>query len=166
MRCVTARSLWTDLQVGRLLEWVFELPFEFLAPDLIVETIETPAGSMLVGKGLQSIPLSGDQVLLLMELSARYPLPPRADLSALVLARAEQCHLLTSQGDLHKTALAEGIEVADTLWLLEQMIDHTVVTEQQVITAVKQMMSVNRSLSSRAVAARLERWEQQKAIVL
>lgn len=152
MRCVTARSLWIDIYVGRLLESVFELPFEFLAPDLIVEELETPAGTVLVDKGLQSISLNGDQMLLLMEFSARYPLPPRADLSVLVLAQIEECRLLTGCGDLQEPAFAEGIQIADTIWLLEQMMDHNIVTEQRVLAAVERIRSVNRILSSGAAA--------------
>jgi hypothetical protein len=84
--CIVDANILIDLHVGGLLQELFCLPFRLAAPDVTIAELEEPDGEMLVGYGLESVELTGDQVLEVMALLPRSRSVSTNDLFSLVLA--------------------------------------------------------------------------------
>jgi len=115
---VTDTNIWIDLDAGEIIQTVLRLPFQFTAPDVVVEELKSPRGEDLVLLGLQKIELTGDEVCLVSQLASRYSAPSRVDLFSLALAKAREGLLLTGDKALRKAAGKEKVIVHGTLWIM------------------------------------------------
>jgi predicted nucleic acid-binding protein len=158
LACVTDSNVWIDLHVSGLVERAFDLPFQWIAPDVVVAELEEPSGKELVRRGLQECGLSGPEVQMVADLAAIYPRPSRADLFALVLARERGLMLVTGDADLREAAEQQGVRAHGTLWLLDNMVTHGVINEGRAYAALLKMREAKRRLPREAVEARLRRW--------
>jgi len=152
---VTDSNIWVDLHWGGLIEEAFMLPFEFMAPDVIIEELQIPNGYELVQSGLQSKSLSGELVLIVTDLAVRYLRPSRQDLFALVLAMDESAMLLTGDGSLRDAANEMGVEVHGTIWVLDQMVNNGIISKRKRAHALRHMVSLGSRLPKDEVEARL-----------
>jgi rRNA-processing protein FCF1 len=155
---VTDSNIWIDLYFGELLEEVFKLPFKFMAPDVIIEELETPSGQDLVVLGLKEKELSPFLVSEVVELKGKYPRPSINDLFALCLARHLRLILLTGDGELRKAAKKERVEVHGILWLLDVMVKRKVITPARAIKALELMLAHGSRLPQRECRKRFKRW--------
>ncbi len=155
--CVTDSNIWIDLHRGDLIDEAFLLPFEFMAPDVIIaDELLTPNGGELVQLGLQEKELSGKQVLMVVDLAKRYVRPSRQDLFALVLARETDAILLTGDGDLRNVAHEISVEVHGTIWLLDQMVDRGIIDKRERANSLERMIKSGSRLPKNEIKARLE----------
>ncbi|MGG4760607.1 DUF3368 domain-containing protein [Klebsiella pneumoniae] len=72
--------------------------------------------------------------------------PSRNDCFALCLAKQEQCPLLTGDKALRELAQSEGIEVKGTLWIVEEMLHHGLITPSMAREAYNRMRDAGRRL--------------------
>jgi predicted nucleic acid-binding protein len=156
LRCVTDSNLWIDLHHSGLLSRIFSLPWELLAPDVIIAELESPNGLDLLELGLIEKELSGEQVLQVAKLSERYLRPSRADLFALVLALEQKAILLTGDGALRDAALELGLEVHGMIWVLDQMVDTGIISTRERSEALILMLKAGSRLPKSEVEIRLE----------
>ncbi|HYU31573.1 MAG TPA: hypothetical protein VEW48_05380 [Thermoanaerobaculia bacterium] len=156
--CVTDTNFWIDLDTGGLIGPIFQLPFEWQVPDVIAEELKRPAGAELVRRGLRVRELDGGQVAEVVALAAVYPHPSRSDLFALVLARAQRALLLTGDRHLRQAAEQEGVKVHGTLWLLDELVERSVITPRDAADALQLMREGHRRLPAEEVDRRLRRW--------
>jgi predicted nucleic acid-binding protein len=156
--CIVDANILIDLHVGGLLQELFRLPFSLAAPDVIIAELDEPDGEMLVECGLASVELTGDQVLEVAALRARYRSVSANDLFALVLARAQRATLLT--GDRHLTGVAdrEGVATHGTLWVLDEMVRLGIVARGQAAQALEQMLERGSRLPQAECQQRLRQW--------
>jgi predicted nucleic acid-binding protein len=156
---VTDANILIDLEVGQLLDVIFDLEgVEFLVPDvLFVEELEASMGH-LPARGLNVVTLSEAIIADVEILRARYPAPGSNDLLALGLAKAEQCLLLSGDGALRTAAIAEQVDVHGTLWLIEKLRDAGLVDAAQAKVAYDLMRAGGSRLPWGEVAAQLRRW--------
>lgn len=154
---MTDSNIWIDLHRGDLIDEAFLLPFEFMAPDVIIaDELLTPNGGELVQLGLQEKELSGKQVLMVVDLAKRYVRPSRQDLFALVLARETDAILLTGDGDLRNVAHEISVEVHGTIWLLDQMVDRGIIDKRERANSLERMIKSGSRLPKNEIKARLE----------
>ena len=153
---VTDSNVWVDLHLGRLVEKAFLMPIRFAAPDVIIEELVRPLGADLVACGLRVEELSGEQVLKVADLAARYLRPSRQDLFALVLAETLGATLLTGDGALREAAREMGVEVHGTIWLLDQMMAHGIIDGQKRAQALRLMIDSGSRLPKDEVESRLD----------
>ncbi len=85
----------------------------------------------------------------------KYKQPSRYDCFALVLAMQETCPLLTGDQNLRKAAEQEQVEVKGTLWLVEAMIHHGIITIESARQAYRHMRQNERRLPWDVAEARL-----------
>jgi predicted nucleic acid-binding protein len=137
------------------LEKAFRLPLELIAPDVVIEELHTPDGKDLVDLGLQVRELSGQQVLMVLDLAERYARPSRQDLFALVLAKEIKAVLLTGDGSLREAAERERVQVHGTIWLLDQMVEHEIIDKQERAASLKHMIESGSRLPCEEIKARL-----------
>jgi hypothetical protein len=142
-----------DLEVGGIVERIFRLGATVAVPDVLYAEELQDQHPHYVTLGLQLRPLSGEALLQVATWSQLYPKPSRNDLMAFALAVQESGVLLTGDRDL-RTAVATELAKRDgtrivhhgTFWLLEQMLDASVLTDDEARTAIERMKNDGRRL--------------------
>lgn len=143
---ISDANILIDLEEGELLNELFQLPYQFSVPDvLFVEELEAQH-SHLLGMGLALGELNPESMVYAMELTARVSGPSRNDCFALALAKQEQCPLLSGDLALRRAAQSEAVVVMGTIWLVEQLIQHQVITIPQAKAAYERMRANARRL--------------------
>lgn len=145
-----------DMEEGGLLEPLFSLPHCFKVPDILFyDELEEQHGT-LIQRGLVLEELTSETLTYAMEIAEVAHGPSRNDCFALCLAKQEQCALLTGDRALRELAQSEGIEVKGTLWIVEEMIHHGLLTIDMAKQAYMQMRNAGRRLPWDIAFRRLE----------
>lgn len=135
-----------DLEEGGITEEFFQLPYEIAIPDILfAEELEKNHGELLE-RGLQIKELSAETLQDAFWIMSIYPRPSRNDCFALMLARQENCPLLTGDRDLRSAAEKEGIIVMGTIWIVEQMVTQRILTKGEAEKSYRLMKENNRRL--------------------
>jgi rRNA-processing protein FCF1 len=153
---ISDANILIDMEDGQLLEKMFTLPYQFRIPDaLFFDELETMHPDMLA-LGLQLGSLNAASVQQVMRLVAKYPQPSRYDCMALALAKQGQCPLLTGDRHLKRAAEKEGVLVQGTLWIVEQLLTHGIVTLAEARQSYQRMRARGRRLPWDMAFKRLE----------
>lgn len=145
-----------DLEDGGLLDPVFELPWQYRTPDMLYFDELEEQHSDLLSKGLQLGELTPEGMEEAERLIRKYPHPGRYDCFALALAKQEACPLLTGDQRLRHAAKAERVVVAGTLWLVEAMVVHEVISLSEAERAYRRMQETGRRLPWERAATGLQ----------
>lgn len=114
------------LDSGNLLNAFSALPYDILAPDVVVEELIPPESYDLTAVPITIFELPGPAITEVGRLSARYPSLSPVDLFALVGAKRLNAILLTGDKGLRNAAKTEGLEVRGMLLSALQMVDISV----------------------------------------
>ncbi len=143
---ISDANILIDLEDGGLIADLFKLPFQFQVPDMLfVDELEADHGYLLE-HGLQLGELTPESMAEVEGLVKRYKKPSRYDCFALVLAKQEACPLLTGDKNLRQAAEQENVDVKGTLWIVEAMIKHQVITFKAARAAYENMKQKGRRL--------------------
>lgn len=124
MTIVLDATVWIDLHVAGLHEKVLVLGSKICSVDVLVrEELLIPDGAKLEGLGLQVCELDGAGVAQAAQWAAEAPELSTHDCFSLELARRNGWRLATGDGPLRKKAAAEGVELCDTLDVLDLLAD-------------------------------------------
>jgi rRNA-processing protein FCF1 len=146
-----------DMEEGSLLEQLFQLPYQFVVPDLLYfDELEIHHADLL-DKGLVLRELTSTSMVYAMNLIERVRGPSRNDCFALALAKQERCPLLTGDRALSKVARTEDVEVRGTLWAVEEMIMQQIITVEIARSAYLLMQENGRRLPWDIALAQLEK---------
>jgi predicted nucleic acid-binding protein len=149
-----------DLDVCRLIRKMFDLPYTFAVPDILyIEELEEQHRE-LPAYGLQIKALGAEMVNHAVTLQERYLKTSANDLFALVLAKQENCPLLTGDGALRDLASMEQIEIRGTIWIIEQMIKNGIIDSNHAKKAFKTMKENNRRLPWKEAENMLKRVQE------
>ena len=144
---ISDANILIDVEAGRLMERLFQLPMQFAIPDVLYwEEIE-PESPGLESLGLRILEVTGEYVRYASELPRKYGNAPSSnDYLALALAKQEGCPLLTGDQDLKAAAQAEDVTVMGTVWLLQKMVENQLLTVDEAIAALALMKDCKRRL--------------------
>ncbi|WP_019559042.1 DUF3368 domain-containing protein [Thioalkalivibrio sp. ALE12] len=136
-----------DLEAGEILHSLFELPYRFAMPDVLFEEEIKGGCPYLPDMGLKTLVVNAEYVDYAIALGeARGDEPGFNDRLALALAKQESCPLLTGDGNLRVLAAREDTEVRGTLWILGEVIEFGLLTQDQARTALDLMKRRGRRL--------------------
>ncbi len=161
---VSDANILIDMEEGQLLTVVFKLPFELIIPDLLFFDELEELHPHWLGLGLKLGVLSGESVRHVSELTRKYAKPSRNDCMALALAKQEKCPLLTGDRDLKKAAELEGIFVSGTLWLVEQLVIHSLISVETAKQSYERMKANGRRLPWDLAMQRLDALQESGSI--
>lgn len=161
MRCVIDTNILIDLSRGNLLTWLFALPFQFFAPDGVLDELQEPDRERLHQMGLQRIGLSMEQLWEAAILGNQYQGLSLGDRTALVAARVTQAVLLTGDAGLRRLAQQQGITVHGVLWILDQLESAGLLSGPALAASLRQMLAGGARLPPEECTIRLKRWEQR-----
>lgn len=148
-----------DMEDCGLTRVMFDLPYQFFVPDILYfDELETDHPNLL-DHGLKTLELTSVTLEKSMVLNQCYTKPSRNDCLALAAAMQETCTLLTGDKALRKAAIKEKVEVKvkGTLWLMEELVNHQLISKQQVIQAFDDMKEAGSRLPWDEVGKLLKR---------
>ena len=154
---ISDANILIDMEAGKLLEKLFQLPMQFAIPDILYKEEIEPSKAGLEFLGLQIKEVSSEYVYIAANtLPAKYGHAPSFnDYLALSLALQEDCPLLTGDQNLRKVAEAEEITVMGTIWLIDNMLKHQLLTTEEALQALHLMKLYKRRLP----------WDQAERII-
>ena len=157
--CVVDANVLLDLYLSELLRDLFRLSLDLVAPDLVIKELLQFNGEEVVAYGLQEKELSGEQVEEVAFLRGQHHALSANDLSAFVLAKSLRGTLLTGDRLLRKLAEQERVAVHGTLWLLDQMVESSVIPQRRAAEALKRMLSCRSWFPKTECEKRFHRWQ-------
>ena len=128
---ISDSNILIDLIVVGHIETMFRLPYTFAVPDILYEEELKIHHSELLSYGLEIRSLSSETMAYALELSAKYTQPGTNDLFALALAKEGSCPLLTGDAALRQAAENEAVILFGTIWIVEHMIRHHLITIEE-----------------------------------
>jgi predicted nucleic acid-binding protein len=158
--CILDTSVLIDLHISGVHRKIFDMPYEFALPDVILDEFDQSQGKVLLQLGLQSLELSGDEVAFVERLAGYHQGISVQDLFALVAAVDRNAILIT--GDHQLRGLAEtrfGLKVHGTIWFLDEMIRFDILHPRLAAQALKKMINAGSRLPPDECAQRLRAWE-------
>ena len=155
-------SVLLHCEKASLLDEVFALPVTWLVVDLVAEELGHPAGEELADRGMVLVECSACELAQVRELRKRktYKGCGFNDLSAFVFARSRGLLLVTADGALRKAAKSEGLRCHGTLWLLEQLISHEMISPLRAASALEAMIEHKARLPARDCQRLIEGWRR------
>ncbi len=90
-----------------------------------------------------------------MRMAATYTGPSRYDCFCMALAKQEACPLLTGDKDLRKAAQQEAVRVMGTIWLVEQLVTHSLIDKIAAQAAYTSMKAAGSRLPWKQALQRL-----------
>lgn len=159
MRCIIDTNILIDLSRGNLLTWLFALPFQFAAPDGVLDELIEPDRERLRQMGLQRASLTTEQLLEAALLSAEHRRLSLGDCTALIAARDAQAMLLTGDAGLRALAQEQGVAVHGVLWVLDELEAAGLLGGPALAASLRLMLAEGARLPGDECNARLKRWE-------
>jgi len=153
---VSDTNIFIDLEEGNLLNEFFALPYEIEVPDILYYEELATSHSHLLHCGLQVLSLTSSTMLQAEKLMLIYPKPGRNDCFALLLAKQEACPLLSGDAALRRAAESEKIHCMGTIWIIEEMLKHDLVSYERAKRAYQLMKQNQRRLPWKEAFERLE----------
>jgi hypothetical protein len=163
MLLISDANILIDMADGGLLEQMFLLPETFAISDVLFQEELIAHHAHLVERGLILKALTGEGVAEAYRLKALCPgrdAPSQNDLFALMLARQEQCPLLTGDRRLRGAAARyhPEVDVRGTLWLVQRLKDEGLITAQEAAAAYGRMKDAGSRLPWKEVERQLAGW--------
>ncbi len=149
-------SVVIDLERAGLLDVAFELPYEFIVPDLLYKReLRDHGGRHLQSLGLRIEELDGDGVALALQFRQQVPPLSLADAFALALAKTNGFVLLTGDKALRQLAGTEGVSCSGVLWAIAQLYDWKVCSPRVLHAALSTVANHPRCRLPRREVSRL-----------
>ena len=150
-----------DLIVVNQIENMFSLPYSFAVPDILFDQELKEEHSDLLEIGLKIMPLKSDTVAYAFQLAEKYTKPGRNDLFALALAKQESCPILTGDLDLRNAAESESIILYGTVWVIDHLVLHRLLTINEAKSIYAEMRDKKRRLPWNIANAHLDEIENK-----
>ena len=143
---ISDSNIFIDMEVANLTSQMFALPYSFATPDILYyEELEEEHPNLL-DTGLKVLRLSSETIQYTESIVSKYPKAGKNDLFALALAKQESCPLLTGDGALRKAGKKEEIPIFGTIWIMDELIKHNIITKDEAMEAYDRMKSNKRRL--------------------
>jgi len=143
---ISDSNIFIDMDVANLTSQMFALPYQFATPDILYyEELEEEHPNLL-DVDLKILTLSSNTVRYTESIIRKYPKASRNDLFALALAKQEKCPLITGDMALRKAGEKEDIQIFGTIWIVDELIKHNIITKDEAMQAYDLMKQSKRRL--------------------
>lgn len=157
---VSDTSVLIDIERASLTARLFELPYEFIVPDLLYETeLLDWMGPELVELGLRVEELKPHEIARAIELKRHKSMLSTPDVFAFCLAAERGWTLLTGDGALRGEATRQDLSMHGVLWLFDELEHHDVCSTDILRTGLETIRDHRRCrLPAREINLRLRRY--------
>jgi len=153
---ISDSNIFIDMEVSNLTKKMFELPYRFAVPDILYYEELEEEHKNLLEYGLKLKRVSSKSIIFVDSVLSKYRKIGFYDKLALATARQESCPLVTGDRALREAGIKEGIEIFGTIWLVEALIKHSIITVDEAKEAYKLMRENGRRLPWEFIKKRLE----------
>lgn len=156
--CIVDASVLIDFEQGGLVKEIFQLQYEWAAPDAVIEEVGEHLGSLLISFGLKKITLGEvevQEVLRLREICKQISL---SDLFCLVLSKVRKTTLVTGDGPLRRAAYQEGVKVRGTLGVLDELFKSKIITGSKAAESLDKMIKAGSRFPKEECTKRRKLW--------
>lgn len=143
------------MEVSNLIKKMFELPYQFAVPDILYEEELKEDHEDLLDYGLIMKIVSEESILYLEESLSQYSKIGFYDKLALAVAKQESCPLVTGDGALRIAGKDEAIVVLGTVWLMDELIVHSLISIEEAREAYTLMKDNGRRLPWKTIEDKL-----------
>lgn len=143
---ISDSNIFIDMEVADLTHKMFALPYSFATPDILYYDELEDEHADLRDMDLKILPLSSETIKYTESIVIKYPKAGRNDLFALALAKQEACPLLTGDGALRKAGQNEKITIYGTIWVMDELIKHNIISKDEAMEAYDIMKRNKRRL--------------------
>lgn len=143
---ISDSNIFIDMEVANLTSQMFSLPYNFATPDILFYDELEEEHPNLLDTSLEILALNSDTIKYTESIVLKYPKASKNDLFALALAKQECCPLLTGDGALRKAGKEEKVEIFGTIWIIDELIKHAIITKDEAMEAYDMMKSNKRRL--------------------
>lgn len=163
---VSDTNIFIDLIGTGLLELFFLLPLEVHTTDFVIAeiTVEEQKAAILsfIEKGsIKKKTYSPDEMLKLLSFIKSkqriYDLHP-ADFSVWQYSSENGYTLLTGDGNLRKAAQSDGVEVHGTIYVIDKLVEHQLLTPSLAVDKLELLYSINPRQPKLEIEKRLKMW--------
>lgn len=156
---ISDTNIWIDFRNAGLLDALFDLPFQLCSTDFVVSELQDFDPQALITRGLLVQNLDESATARLFGLMTAHNNSSLADVSCYLLAQETGYPLLTGDGRLRKQAAKDGLQVYGALWLLDQLVAHSVTAPSAAAKGLKSMLDRGARLPGTECQARLRAWQ-------
>jgi len=143
------------MEVSNLIKKMFELPYQFAVPDILYEEELKEDHENLLDYGLIMKMVSEESILYLKNSLSQYSKIGFYDKLALAVAKQESCPLVTGDGALRIAGKDEAIVVLGTVWLMDELIIHSLISMEEAREAYALMKDNGRRLPWKMIEDKL-----------
>lgn len=155
---ISDTNIWIDIRNAGLLEELFQLPVTFCCTEFVLDELNDLPQDFLFTRGLLLETLDETAVSQLFALKIQHGNSSLADVSCYFLAQQTGRPLLTGDGRLRKQASKDGVEVFGVLWVLDQLVEHHVITPPRAAEALDSMIQHGARLPPGECQQRITQW--------
>ena len=152
---ISDSNIFIDMEVSNLTQKMFELPYQFAVPDILYYEELAEEHDNLLEYGLIMKALSSKSIRYVDEILYQYPKIGFYDKLALATAKQESCPLVTGDGALRKAGQKEAVVIFGTVWLIDELISHSIITINEARDAYALMKVSGRRLPWKLIEERL-----------
>lgn len=149
------------MDVAGILEKMFRLPEDFAVPNILYAEELSEDHPELPVLGLTVLDVHAKYITEAYELGDKYAKTSTNDLLALVLAKQEDCPLLTGDAKLREAAEDQLVEVRGTLWVVERMYEEKIISCVGIEAAYEKMKEEGRRLPWVEVNKQINRFKKK-----
>jgi len=155
-----------DLYNGDLLDKIKQLPYELGIPDAILSDafsdeaeLREPGAEEIISAGFEIYSLESEEILEVYRLNGVYTHPSVIDIFGLVLAKKHEATLLTGDKKLREAAQKEGVEFKGILWVLDVLIEHSIIDMETGTSNLQEIIDKGAYLPKAECQKRFEQWK-------
>jgi len=156
---ISDTNIWIDFAHANLLTEIFKLPFDFCCTDFVlaeINNIETHQSLLKLGLIVEKI--DEDNIVQLYSLMGSHNNSSIADVSCYFLAKQTGIPLLTGDRKLRKQAIADGLTVFGSLWLLDLLVAHRIISKEKAIRSLELMLENGARFPEGECQSRITDW--------
>jgi len=144
------------MEVSNLTQKMFELPYQFAVPDILYYEELDEEHDNLLEYGLEMKKLSPESISYVDNTLSQYSKIGFYDKLALATAKQEGCPLVTGDGALRKAGKNEAVIIFGTVWLIDELISHLIITVDEAREAYGLMRDNGRRLPWKVIEERFD----------
>jgi len=150
-----------DADIGGILHELFSLDLPIITNDFVIGEIESIPISRLEEMGLDIRDMPGEYIEEMFQMRANHLDLSIIDISIIVLARHTNAIILSGDGPLRKEAKRYKLQLHGTLWVLDVLVEHHILSPKDAAGALRAMCDNERRLPMDECNKRIQEWESK-----
>lgn len=159
-------NIMIDLVKTNLFDHCLALPYQFATTDIILNELYDEQIALIQphisSAKFTVIEISAEHLMEIQLMCLKNTRLSEQDWSALYYAQQKQAILLSGDSRLRTIAETKGLPVFGILWLLDQIVEHNVLSKEETSSYLQDLMLKNKRLPVEECEKRIKLWHRNK----